>query len=105
MHEQFPSKSSTTVVSSNAELSEQLRFWRYCSIVLGVGLILALMTHSGPKAAGASEGEGQSLRWERLSIGGFDEVDGHPAFVMENARGNRIGVLPMVVESNQDKRD
>jgi hypothetical protein len=76
------------------EQGEQVKFWRFCTMVLSAGLVIALLTHSGPREAGASE-MGFAHADVSLRIGGFDSVDGEAVFVIEDAAGVRVGVLPM----------
>jgi hypothetical protein len=78
---------------------EQVKFWRFCTMVLSAGLMVSLLTHSGPREAGASEmGYGDAP----LRIGGFDAVDGEAVFVIEDESGARVGVLAMQASSAND---
>lgn len=101
MHERFPSSEAGVVERSSNEAAERLMFWRFCSAVLGIGLMVALVTGFGPKAAGASEAV-QDSGFEALRVGGFDQVDGQGVFVIENADGERVGVLPLVTGSEEE---
>ena len=97
------SESTTTAAMYN----ESSKYWKMCTIVLGVGFIIAVASHGGPASASANNGEfvGPNLLTQHqsdaayqaqqsLSIGGFDAIDGEPAFVIVNQDGQRVGTLP-----------
>lgn len=88
-------------VAAHDERSDQLKFWRFCTMVLSAGLMVALLTHSGPREAGASELD-LSHTDASLRIGGFDAVDGEAVFVIEDESGERVGILPMRSSSSTD---
>jgi len=102
MHEQFPSSKAGVVKHSNVETEERLKFWRFCSAVLGIGLLVALMTSSGPRSAGASEVDA-GVAAQPLRVGGFDQVDGQGMFVIENADGERVGLLPLANSATEQE--
>lgn len=81
-------------VAAHDEQGEQVKFWRFCTMVLSAGLVVALLTHSGPREAGASEVQ-VSAMGESLRIGGFEALDGDLMFVIEDSAGDRVGVLPL----------
>ncbi|MBO6514730.1 MAG: hypothetical protein JJ974_12265 [Phycisphaerales bacterium] len=68
--------------------------WKYCSFVLGFGLILAIGGNSGPASAVAGEQSG-GRDGGVLSVGGFGAVGDEPGLVIYNQRGERVGTLPM----------
>ena len=83
---------------------------------LGIAFLIAIASHSGPARAGAGEySQGTNLlslhqkqaaaiqqadAQQALSIGGFDSLDGTPAFVIVNQTGQRVGILPMNAVNN-----
>ncbi len=82
-------------IAAHDEQGEQVKFWRFCTMVLSAGLVVALLTHSGPREAGASEMGVVGVGDASLRIGGFDAVDGEAVFVIEDESGARVGVLAM----------
>ncbi len=86
-------------------------YWKLCSMVLGVGFVIAVASHGGARSAGAGEfgNDGNLLSFHQkqasaileadatqtLSIGGFDSIDGEAMFVIVNEDGQRVGALPM----------
>jgi len=86
-------------------------YWKLCSIVLGIGFVVAVASHGGPASASASDygSDGNLLSFHQkqasaiqaadarqtLSIGGFESIDGEAMFVIVNADGQRVGTLPM----------
>lgn len=84
-------------------------YWKLCTILLGMALLVSLAIHAGgPSSAKASAAQQtprasvanilafqQAQADQTLSIGGFDTVAGVPAFVLVNAEGHRVGLLPM----------
>ncbi len=84
--------------SERIEQGEQVKFWRFCTMVLSAGLMVSLLTYSGPREAGASE-MGVGAGDAPLRIGGFDAVDGEAVFVIEDESGERVGILPMQASS------
>lgn len=85
-------------------------YWKLCTILLGVALLVSLAIHAGggPSSASASASAQnprasvanvlafqQTQAKQTLEIGGFDTVAGVPAFVLINEEGQRVGLLPM----------
>lgn len=83
-------------------------YWKLCTIVLGIGFLIAVASHGGPSSANAepstnllsfhqtqSAAMREAISHQSLSIGGFDSVDGVPMFVIINQDGQRVGTLPM----------
>jgi hypothetical protein len=75
-------------------------YWKMCTFVLGIGFIVAVASHAGPSTAHASAQPNlltlrQTQASQTLSVGGFDSIDGQPAFVIVNQDGQRVGALPM----------
>jgi len=85
------------------------RYWKMCTIVLGVGFLIAVASHGGPSSASADtanqltkyQSQSAILAGQALSVGGFDTIDGEPAFVILNGQGQRVGTLPMVAIGNE----
>lgn len=78
---------------------ERARYWRYCSMALGVGFVISLSMSSGPRSAGASEFGSMHLGPDQaLSIGGVDSVDGEAVYVILGEDGEQVGMLPMNVQ-------
>ena len=109
-----PTETGVTIFDSST------MYWKMCTMVLGIGFMIAVASHGGPSQASANGWPGghnvlslhqqQALAIQeagakqRLSIGGFDAVDGTPVFVIVNEDGQRIGTLPMnSVEPNTDE--
>ena len=83
-------------------------YWKFCTFVLGFGFLVAVASNGSPKSASAHEptnllafhqSQAAALKAadanQHLSIGGFDTIEGQPAFVIVNEQGQRIGILPM----------
>ena len=86
-------------------------YWKLCTVLLGIGFVIAIASHGGPSTAHAGEyGTDSNLlglhqrqaaaiqeadAMQTLSIGGFGSVDGQAAFVIVNKDGQRVGALPM----------
>ena len=80
-------------------------YWKLCTIVLGIGFVIAVASHGGPASAQAHSAEVNLLTkhqsnaaieaQQTLSIGGFDMVDGQAVFVILDEQGQRVGALPM----------
>lgn len=86
-------------------------YWKLCTILLGIGFLIAIASHGGPSTAHADEygTESNILRIRQLqaeaimqadanrvlSIGGFDTIGDQAAFVIVNEDGQRVGALPM----------
>jgi len=81
-------------------------YWKFCSVVLGAALLIAIVLGSGPGSASANDSlrrattqngeyEHPALVQPVLSIGGFDAVEGVPVFVMVDQTGQRVGVMEM----------
>lgn len=95
------SESTTTA----AMYSNASGYWKLCTMVLGVGFIIAVASHSGPASASAHANSPNLLiehqtqaavqAQEVLSIGGFDMINGQASFVILNENGQRVGTLPM----------
>ena len=79
------------------------RYWKMCTIVLGIGFVIAVASHGGPSKASADtanqltkyQSQAALSAQQALSVGGFDTIDGEPAFVIINQDGQRVGTLPM----------
>ncbi len=84
---------------------DSAKYWKMCTIVLGIGFVIAVASHGGPASASANTHISNQLTehqahvaWQAqqtLSIGGFDTVDGEPMFIILNDQGQRVGALPM----------
>ncbi len=95
------SESATTA----AIYDDSSRYWKLCTIVLGVGFVIAVASHSGPATASADinnanlltvhQSESALQAQQTLSIGGFDSVEGQAVFVIIDEQGQRVGTLPM----------
>ncbi|MGV6813431.1 MAG: hypothetical protein ACWA5W_00315 [Phycisphaerales bacterium] len=115
-----PSASETpTTASAETIFDSSSMYWKMCTMVLGIGFVIAVASHGGPTQASADalpaghnvlslhQQQARAIQQagisQRLSIGGFDSIDGTPAFVIVNEDGQRIGTLPMnSVKSNTD---
>lgn len=94
---------STTTTSTAAIYDDSSRYWKLCSIVLGVGFVIAVASHSGPASASANDANLLTQHQttvaqqagQALSIGGFDSIEGEPMFIILNEQGQRVGTLPM----------
>jgi len=86
------------------------RYWKMCTIVLGIGFVIAVASHGGPSTASADtanqltkyQSQAALMAQQSLAVGGFDTVEGEPAFVIVNDQGQRIGTLPMVAVSGKE---
>ena len=95
------SESTTTAAMYN----DASRYWKLCTMVLGVGFVIAVASHGGPASASANTNIANLLTVHQsevalqaqqvLSIGGFDTVDGQAVFVIVDEQGQRVGTLPM----------
>ncbi len=93
-----------TIAESNQNAAN---YWKFCSIMLGIGLVFSLMGHAGPSTASASfevppgwrliEDDSQSSG--TLRIDGFGQINNRPAFVLIDENGQGVGLLPMKNES------
>lgn len=104
-----PARSSTSGSTARVvamPTQESAGYWKFCSIVLGVALLIAIVLSSSPQSARASEStrgasthggvyEHPALVEPMLRIGGFDSIDGVPVFVMVDQTGQRVGVMAM----------
>lgn len=97
MSEQTTDSTFDSNLDSNA-------YWRLAAIVMGLGFMISMAAHlGGPSTARASYPEdsfhGQLAIAQNsdqtLAVGGFDKVNELPAFVILDAQGRRVGVLPM----------
>ncbi len=87
---------------------DSTRYWKMCTIVLGIGFVIAVASHGGPSTASADtanqltkyQSQSALMAQQALSVGGFDTVDGEPAFVIVNQDGQRVGTLPMANSTN-----
>jgi len=91
---------TTTESTTEAVHPFAIDYWKMCTFVLGIGFIVAVASHAGPSTAHASAQPNlltlrQAQASQTLSVGGFDTLDGRPAFVIVNQDGQRIGTLPM----------
>lgn len=94
---------STTTTSTAAIYDDSSRYWKLCTIVLGVGFVIAVASHSGPATASANDANLLTQHQttvayqahQALSIGGFESVAGEPMFIILNEQGQRVGTLPM----------
>ncbi len=86
-------------------------YWKLCTFILGIGFLIAVASHASPSSANANEPtnlltlhqiQAEALKsadaHQELAIGGFDTIQGHPAFVIVNQQGRRLGILPMSVD-------
>ena len=84
-------------------------YWKLCTIILGIGFLIAVASHASPSQASANEPtnlltlhqvQAAALKsadaQQELSIGGFEAVQGQPVFVIINEQGQRVGTLPML---------
>lgn len=85
-------------------------YWKLCTIVLGIALMISLVIHAGgPAGAVASEAGGERSGTPEhrhsgggtLSIGGFEALDGQPYFVIMDDQGRKLGMLPMSFTSER----
>jgi len=79
-------------------------YWKLCSMALAIALVISLASRVAPSNASAStqpnllmmrQAQVAAQSSQTLSVGGFDSLDGQPAFVIVNQDGQRIGTLPM----------
>ncbi len=97
---------STTIV---AESPNAAKYWKACSILLGIGFVLAIMSHAGPAQTKASvqlppawlESQADVSTTQYLAIGGFDKVDNEIFFVLVNEHGQRVGLMAMPEKSSE----
>ena len=100
---------TTTTTTTNDLYHDASGYWKLCTMVLGVGFVIAVASHAGPSSASAStepnmlsihQANVAAQASQTLSIGGFDSLDGQPAFVIVNQDGQRVGTLPMSAMSS-----
>lgn len=79
-------------------------YWRLAAIFMGFGFMISMAAHlGGPSSAHASPAANTfqdqlavaQQSDQTLLVGGFEQVDGHPVFVILNEQGTRVGTLPM----------
>ncbi len=88
-------------------------YWKFCTIALGIALMISLAVNAaGPVSASAAPTPEPAPTTEpalrqlqarqTLAIGGFDTIDGAPAFVILDEQGRRLGRLPMNAASSNN---
>ncbi|MCA9303338.1 MAG: hypothetical protein KC996_04385 [Phycisphaerales bacterium] len=93
------------------EAHDPAGYWKFCSAVLGVALLIAIVLGTGPGNASASDAPDMTARSSEpyrhpalvepvLTIGGFDAIEGVPVFVMVDQTGQRVGVMEMPAKTN-----
>jgi len=110
MENEMQDPTTTTEIYSDAS-----GYWKICTIVLGIGFLIAVASHGGPAKASASsetnllsfhQSQAAAIKsadeQQTLSIGGFDMVNSVPMFVIINEDGQRVGTLPMSVVGTDD---
>ncbi len=83
-------------------------YWKLCTIILGIGFLIAVASHATPSQASANEptnllalhqAQAAAIKsadaQQKLAVGGFDAIEGQPVFVIINEQGQRVGTLPM----------
>jgi len=85
-------------LSETSGLADQ-EYWKLCTIVLGLMLLVSLSIHAGGPARATAVPMVDSKREvdpdRRLQVGGFALVDGGAAFIIRDENGTLLGALPM----------
>jgi hypothetical protein len=83
-------------------IEDTTKYWKTCSILLGIGLVLSLMTHTSPSSAHASAQvppawqamyDGAEQSEQVLTVDGFENIEGELYFVLVNQNGEHTGVM------------